>query len=186
MVDARNTGEWTPCVNLSSLALPRDWVRKSHIGLSASTGQLADNHDVLSLLSYSDFKVMETEEAAQAEKKLFDVAPNLGIGDRLSRYVCLSSINIALATCTGRQNQLKPLLRVTYFFVNVFRLENAIHEIRSAQAVLDHHLEHELASVKDHIDTLVSKLDKREDKAETRITGLEEIVKKVLSLFSPN
>jgi hypothetical protein len=55
MVDARNSGEWTHCVQLHGLEIP-DWPREAHIGLTASTGQLSDNHDVLSLVTFSDHK----------------------------------------------------------------------------------------------------------------------------------
>jgi mannose-binding lectin 2 len=51
-IDARNTGEWTKCVTLNNLRLPVGWLEHAHIGLTASTGQLADNHDVISLATY--------------------------------------------------------------------------------------------------------------------------------------
>lgn len=72
---------------MTSLKLPfsSDWAKKAHIGITATTGQLADNHDVISLLAYSDFQVMETEEAAQADKKYFEPATNLKEVERILR-----------------------------------------------------------------------------------------------------
>jgi len=49
--DERSSGDWKPCVHLSlaDKNLPPDWLRDSHVGITATTGQLADNHDVISL-----------------------------------------------------------------------------------------------------------------------------------------
>jgi hypothetical protein len=40
---------------------------------------------------------------------------------------------------------------------------------------LDHHVEHALASVKDHIANMVGKLEKREELSEGRIEDLESV-----------
>lgn len=45
--------------------------------------------------------------------------------------------------------------------------------------VQDHHVEHQLAAVQDHIKNLIGKIQAREDKSETRIENLEGLVKKV-------
>lgn len=45
-VDARNTGEWSSCVDIPNLKeLPKGWTKKAYVGLTATTGALADNHD---------------------------------------------------------------------------------------------------------------------------------------------
>ncbi len=46
----------------------------------------------------------------------------------------------------------------------------------------DHHVEHEMAAVKDHINNLLAKINSREDKSEMRIENLEALVKKVCLL----
>jgi mannose-binding lectin 2 len=51
MMDAKNTGEWTQCYR-SELSFADDWMEKAHIGITASTGSLADNHDVIALSVY--------------------------------------------------------------------------------------------------------------------------------------
>lgn len=61
---------------LSNLSLPSDFVENAYVGLTASTGQLADNHDVLGLSTYSDFHVMETAEAEKNEKRLYPQIPD--------------------------------------------------------------------------------------------------------------
>lgn len=48
-VDAKNTGEWVKCIEQVPVALPDGWHKSAHIGLTGTTGQLADNHDVVSL-----------------------------------------------------------------------------------------------------------------------------------------
>jgi hypothetical protein len=57
------------------------------LGVTASTGQLADNHDVLSLQTYSDFAYMEAAEKERSEKKLFITQPDMEPKDRLFRWV---------------------------------------------------------------------------------------------------
>jgi mannose-binding lectin 2 len=48
-VDAKNTGEWIKCIEQVPVSLPDGWHSSAHIGLTATTGDLADNHDVVSL-----------------------------------------------------------------------------------------------------------------------------------------
>jgi hypothetical protein len=67
------------------LNLPEGWLSKAHIGLTASTGQLADNHDVISLQSFSDFAVMDANEEADLAKKAFPVEDSMGAVERLKR-----------------------------------------------------------------------------------------------------
>lgn len=54
MVDAKNSGEWVECVVLDKLGLPAGWIKDAYIGITASTGQLADNHDVIALETDSE------------------------------------------------------------------------------------------------------------------------------------
>ena len=39
-----------------------NWARSALLGLSASTGQLSDNHDVISLKSFTDVKVRHRDD----------------------------------------------------------------------------------------------------------------------------
>jgi mannose-binding lectin 2 len=73
LVDPRNTGDWEKCANVSLGALDPEWLRKAHVGLTATTGQLADNHDVISFVAYSDNAVMEDVLTKQKEQKLFEL-----------------------------------------------------------------------------------------------------------------
>jgi hypothetical protein len=50
-IDARNDGTFVDCaVAQLPASLGEEWAKSAHLGVSASTGQLADNHDVLSLV----------------------------------------------------------------------------------------------------------------------------------------
>ena len=54
MIDARATGTWVDCADIPNLPLPAHWSRSAHVGMSASTGDLADNHDVIGLSTYTN------------------------------------------------------------------------------------------------------------------------------------
>lgn len=87
-VDPKDSGEWTPCVNVSNLAqygLTSNWLQRSHIGLTASTGQLADNHDILYMKSYSDAKVLEAEEAEDANKAHFELEERSSVDQKFQK-----------------------------------------------------------------------------------------------------
>jgi hypothetical protein len=59
---------------------------KAFVGLTASTGQLADNHDVLSLQSFSDYEVMEKAEEAKKKEKAFAPGDKDSLDIRLAKY----------------------------------------------------------------------------------------------------
>ncbi len=82
-IDARNSGEWTPCVNVTDLKLPSNWVPRSHIGLTATTGQLADNHDIIYLKSFSDAKVLDQAEEMEQNKVHFAVDGDLSLDQQI-------------------------------------------------------------------------------------------------------
>jgi len=69
-IDADNRGEWVHCVTLEDLPLRSDWAVNSYVGISATTGALADNHDVISLKTYPTPEALEMhDEVAQKAKK---------------------------------------------------------------------------------------------------------------------
>ena len=47
-IDEKNTGNFHTCFT-ENITLKPDWWRRAYIGISATTGQLADNHDILSV-----------------------------------------------------------------------------------------------------------------------------------------
>lgn len=142
MMDPKNSNEWEACVSIPRLNLPSGWLSKSYIGLTATTGQLADNHDIIYLKTSSDADLLERKE--EEAKVHFDLDQDLSTQDKFNR-----------------------LVEVT-------------NKLIDAHETLDHHVEHQMASVVDHIKNLIGKLEKREEKSENRLTNLEDIIKKVL------
>lgn len=53
MIDARSTGTWVDCADIPNLPLQAHWSRSAYVAMTASTGDLADNHDVLGLSTYT-------------------------------------------------------------------------------------------------------------------------------------
>jgi len=143
-VDAANTGEWESCVSVPELDLPEFWASRAYIGMTATTGQLADNHDIISLKTYSDQAVLEADE--EKEKSVKDTPLVLPVGESLE-----TKINI---------------------------LAESVNKLMGTMEVQDHHVEHQLAAVQDHIKNLIGKIQAREDKSENRIENLEALVKK--------
>lgn len=141
-MDPKNSGEWENCVSINKLNLPAGWVQKSYIGLTATTGQLADNHDIIYLKSSSDASLLEIVEDE-------------------------SKVHFALEDSVDTKTKFDRLVEVT-------------NKLIDAHETLDHHVEHQLASVMDHIKNLIGKIEKREDSSENRITNLEGIIKKVI------
>ncbi len=69
-IDPKDHDEWTPCVN-ATIDLLDGWLHRAHIGITGSTGQLADNHDVLYLKTFSNAAMLEQVEAEEVNKKNF-------------------------------------------------------------------------------------------------------------------
>ena len=54
LMDVGNTGSFTECATMELPLNNPDAAKSWHIGITSSTGQLADNHDVLGLQTFSD------------------------------------------------------------------------------------------------------------------------------------
>lgn len=52
-VDASGSGDWTNCFD-AEVPLPANWMAGSSFGITAATGSLADNHDILRVVSYDE------------------------------------------------------------------------------------------------------------------------------------
>lgn len=75
MVDSRNSGEWMHCATIDSLGLPAGWIKDAYIGITASTGQLADNHDVIALETDSEQTQDPTAVASQIGNGILEFNP---------------------------------------------------------------------------------------------------------------
>merc|ERR1711871_1574491 len=89
MIDARSTGTWVDCADIPNLPLPAHWSRSAYVAMTASTGDLADNHDVLGLSTFTahndvdgqikDYEVafrarpLEEKQEQESEKRIADL-----------------------------------------------------------------------------------------------------------------
>ena len=64
-VDSQGTGYYQSCIS-ETVALPSDWWSKAYIGISSSTGQVADNHDLISVET-----LMGVSEVAETRDVVF-------------------------------------------------------------------------------------------------------------------
>lgn len=86
-LDASNSGNYKECVAATMLPETFDahWLSRSYLGITASTGQLADNHDVLALSVFSD-KEVHTEAEFEEENDKKQLFP-IGEGINEERFV---------------------------------------------------------------------------------------------------
>merc|ERR1719326_158768 len=63
LLDVEGKGEWRTCFFVADVFLPRGYF----VGVSAATGDLADNHDIISLV-LADAPALTDEERKEAEK----------------------------------------------------------------------------------------------------------------------
>lgn len=70
--DEKNQGSYISCID-ETVVFPTDWWKTVYVGVSASTGDLADNHDLLEVITYPDInalpEVPKEVAAAQLEKE---------------------------------------------------------------------------------------------------------------------
>uniref|UniRef100_A0A7S2D3Y1 L-type lectin-like domain-containing protein n=1 Tax=Octactis speculum TaxID=3111310 RepID=A0A7S2D3Y1_9STRA len=87
-VDGQNDGDFEECARVT-LPFAQDWLAKAHIGVTASTGQLADNHDVISLSTYTDLELHDHHQMLQLTAPKFETGSGINEGrfERLENMV---------------------------------------------------------------------------------------------------
>ncbi|XP_028414980.1 VIP36-like protein [Dendronephthya gigantea] len=70
MTDVDNEGDWKHCFQVSGIRLPTSY----YIGLSAATGDLADNHDITGLKFY-ELEVEKDEQTVRSKIHTDDIVP---------------------------------------------------------------------------------------------------------------
>ena len=73
MVDESTRGILNSCID-ETISLPQNWWKNAYIGVSASTGDLADNHDIIEINTYTGVSELapideDVLEAQQEQKK---------------------------------------------------------------------------------------------------------------------
>lgn len=84
-MDLTGSGDYIDCAVVDNPILPKGWLKKAHVGITATTGALADNHDIISLQSFSDFEVLENYDVESANTKLFEAGPANDLQGRMKR-----------------------------------------------------------------------------------------------------
>lgn len=74
------------CVTIPDIGLPNNWARSAHLGLTATTGQLADNHDIISLKSYDETQLVGKDEVEDSNKHRFHLDVQQSFESQLKRY----------------------------------------------------------------------------------------------------
>jgi len=82
-IDADNSNNWESCVMVEDVDLPDNWTSRAYVGLTATTGALADNHDIISLKVFSDATVMEQDEALAADASKFELAASGNVDEQM-------------------------------------------------------------------------------------------------------
>ena len=165
-VDLKNSGRWEECALVTLEGLSEDWLRHAHIGVTASTGQLSDNHDVMSLQSFSSFRAMEVfdrEDSGIGEgAKYFRGSENLNLLDRLTKIE--SAVGFLLDHVVQLDHQLEHKFgSVGSTFENIQeRIENQALEITSTRYHDDYYgpgLDHTDAVARSQLEKLQSRVE---------------------------
>jgi len=73
--DLNNKRAWTPCFTVDGVTLPTGY----HFGVSATTGDLSDNHDIISIKTY------ELDSAEKDDVNRDNLEPDAGVGTAAPR-----------------------------------------------------------------------------------------------------
>uniref|UniRef100_A0A7S3PPA0 L-type lectin-like domain-containing protein n=1 Tax=Aplanochytrium stocchinoi TaxID=215587 RepID=A0A7S3PPA0_9STRA len=160
MVDKKANGHWDKCftanLETDSGAYPplnAGWIEGKHVhfGMSASTGALADNHDVLELLvTKPDMLDTEVQKQIEAESQL--------------------SVDV----------NLNADMNVHDVAQNVIKLAEEAKQMELQLKKFKADLEHKLESLGDNLQATISKLKEAEGESEHRIDVLEAKSKEIV------
>jgi mannose-binding lectin 2 len=85
-MDPKSSGTWTDCFHVDTLGLRDGWDNQMYISLSSSTGQLADNHDIIAVMMDSDPDATFQEAGPDSMPP-----PSLGLSPQLNEAVLQAS-----------------------------------------------------------------------------------------------
>eukprot|EP00611_Tribonema_gayanum_P029464 TRINITY_DN7891_c0_g1_i5.p1 TRINITY_DN7891_c0_g1~~TRINITY_DN7891_c0_g1_i5.p1 ORF type:complete len:465 (+),score=91.70 TRINITY_DN7891_c0_g1_i5:238-1632(+) len=183
LVDPKNTGAWQECtkVTLPTDKLEAGWLSSAHIGVTASTGQLADNHDLLRVDVYSDEASADTGEQIRA-KRGHEMADSM-----LAKGAQESGQLGGMKGGVDADGKPLPVEQMTSE-ERLTRLETYLNVLLVKLELVEHHLEHEmidlaqttmessvaLKSQEDRLELQVNHLDIKMSAAEARLQELVE------------
>jgi hypothetical protein len=101
-IDIAGDDKWTHCLNanLDQVAqLPADWKSNLRFSVSASTGALADNHDIIEFTVTRPHDIHQYLEEGKMQamepSTLVDVRPNIRANE-VCMYVCMYAMYICM------------------------------------------------------------------------------------------
>jgi len=146
-IDEKNTGEFKTCIENAPLeGFPQGWVRNARLGVTASTGQLADNHDIISL------KTAEGDE----------FSPEKTISEQPPAYMSTGTPLVDKAIRNAAEREGKRLEG---------KLETMTHDIEHHLHALYEKLENTVAKLKKQESLVEDRLKELEDKVAARLQG---------------
>ena len=159
-IDERNTGNFHICVS-EHVDLKPDWWKTAHIGISASTGQLADNHDILSVETITGIGDPDLVTSDMSKENKETEKEDTEFFARL-----LAENNIQKESLSETE---KTLLRV---------IEKLEVQQESDVLKLKREVEHTLVAVDDSLNNMIKKLQQSSDISESRIFDIEQTLKR--------
>ena len=81
-MDARGKNKWTKCFEVSNVILPTGY----HLGFSAATGQLADNHDIIMLKTYE----VDLVDGQEYNREVCNARVQNNVATYCCQYIALS------------------------------------------------------------------------------------------------
>uniref|UniRef100_I2CP59 Lectin, mannose-binding 2 n=1 Tax=Nannochloropsis gaditana (strain CCMP526) TaxID=1093141 RepID=I2CP59_NANGC len=134
-IDPRGQGNWFQCttVDLSTYNLPEHWLRKAHVGLTGTTGQLADNHDVISLHTFNDLDVHPEADDLIVTPK-FGRGVDLSVEERLDRVEDMMSQILHLLDEMQAHNE-HQLVAIQDHIANTIRKLQSQEDVSEARIV---------------------------------------------------
>ena len=158
-IDEKNTGNFHICLN-ERVDLKPDWWRSAHLGISASTGQLADNHDILSVETVEGLGNPDEVTADMSAEKQQSAKKDSAFFSAL-----LAEQHVDTSKLSETE---KTLLRV---------MEKLVVQQEADVSKLKREVEHTLVAVDDSLNNMIKKLRERGDLSDNRIAELESSLK---------
>lgn len=162
-IDPQNHGHYQDCLT-ETLSLPEGWWKKAHIGISASTGDLADNHDLIEVSTMLGITSTDSSLQAKEEEQL-----EMAREESLKNLLKTEGVDVA---------NLNPKEMALFALVKEMNDKQG-EELQKLKRELEHSMSGEYecvlleVAIDDSINSMIRKLQQRGDVSETRISELE-------------
>ena len=178
-VDVHGEEDWKDCFVAdlgyhSSYRLPKDWKKGSHFSLSASTGALSDNHDVLGMLLVWFYKNYKT--FSRTSSYLLTLLPVEFTVTKPENFEAFKEIEANEETRPSVEISLQSQDDVSVKDVGagVNSLAYEVKELEFRVKKLEHSLEHAAEKSKLGLLKQVTALEEQESKLEKRMQEMED------------